>query len=62
MAYLGALSNNYCPLKFRIEDFFMAQIETMVPVVLGGSLGFLALIGILEFIKESSRALKKTPN
>tara|TARA_Y100001968_G_scaffold199038_1_gene182564 strand:- start:1865 stop:1987 length:123 start_codon:yes stop_codon:yes gene_type:complete len=38
----------------------MNQIETLLPELLGASLAILALIGMREFIKESSIALKKS--
>tara|TARA_Y100001968_G_C19433062_1_gene758104 strand:- start:133 stop:258 length:126 start_codon:yes stop_codon:yes gene_type:complete len=38
----------------------MDQITLLIPAFLGGSLGLFALIGVLEFIKESSMALKKS--
>ncbi|WP_320663975.1 hypothetical protein [Prochlorococcus sp. MIT 1223] len=37
----------------------MTQIEPLVPVLLGGTLGLLALLGMREFIKESSTAFNK---
>ena len=37
----------------------MFQIETIIPIIIGGSIGFLALLGILEFVKESSVAIKR---
>ncbi len=38
----------------------MFQIEQLVPAVLGGTLGILAIIGIFEFLKESTIAFKKS--
>ena len=38
----------------------MSSIESLIPMLIGGTLGLLAILGIREFIKESSIALKKS--
>tara|TARA_Y100001968_G_C18920536_1_gene509559 strand:- start:266 stop:391 length:126 start_codon:yes stop_codon:yes gene_type:complete len=38
----------------------MSQIEPLIPALIGGTLGLFAILGILEFAKESSIALKKS--
>ena len=42
-------------------DFQNSQfaIESIIPSLLGGALGLLALIGIRELLKETSVALKR---
>ena len=37
----------------------MSQIETIVPILVGGTIGLLAIAGIIEFFKESSVAIKR---
>ncbi len=37
-------------------------IESLIPVVIGGSLGLLALVGIRELLRETKTALKKSAN
>ena len=38
----------------------MASIEPLIPILIGGTLGLLAILGIREFIKESSIAFRKS--
>ena len=38
----------------------MSSIEPLVPILIGGALGLLALLGVREFIKESSIAFKNS--
>tara|TARA_Y100001968_G_C18698262_1_gene410087 strand:- start:335 stop:460 length:126 start_codon:yes stop_codon:yes gene_type:complete len=37
----------------------MNQFDPIMPVLIGGALGLFAVIGVKEFIKESSMAFKK---
>ncbi len=36
--------------------------ESLIPIVIGGSIGLLALIGIRELLRETKTALKKSAN
>ncbi len=36
--------------------------ESLIPVVIGGTIGLLALVGIRELLKETKTALKKSAN
>tara|TARA_Y100001968_G_scaffold107970_1_gene97603 strand:+ start:150 stop:347 length:198 start_codon:yes stop_codon:yes gene_type:complete len=48
------------PYYFQVKEQNMNQIEPLIPLLLGGCLGLFALIGMLEFIKESSMAFRKS--
>ena len=37
----------------------LSIVDSVIPVVIGGSIGLLALLGIRELFKETSEAFKK---
>tara|TARA_B100000029_G_C16954070_1_gene733702 strand:+ start:170 stop:313 length:144 start_codon:yes stop_codon:yes gene_type:complete len=38
----------------------LSLIETLMPAVIGGTIGVLALVGLREFFKETKIAFKKS--
>ena len=36
--------------------------ESLIPIVIGGSIGVLALVGIRELLREAKTALKRSVN
>ncbi len=40
----------------------LTTIESLMPAVIGGTIGLLALIGLRELLRETKVALKKSAN
>ncbi len=61
---IGGNINQLPMIPTQVEVFMDFQsnqfaIESIIPTLLGGTLGLLALIGVRELLKETSMAFKK---
>ena len=46
-------------IKMNFEET-LSLLETLIPAVIGGTIGLLALVGLREFFRETKIAFKKS--